>query len=32
VRIARLHRAGLSFEMLPEGGVRARLSFPVERD
>jgi two-component system, NtrC family, sensor histidine kinase HydH len=28
VRVARLHRAGLSFEMLPAGGVVARLSFP----
>jgi signal transduction histidine kinase len=32
VRVARLHRAGLSFEMLPEGGVIARLSFPVKLD
>jgi signal transduction histidine kinase len=32
VRVARLHRAGLSFEMLPEGGVVARLAFPVKLD
>jgi signal transduction histidine kinase len=32
VRVARLHRASLSFEMLPEGGVVARLAFPVKLD